>query len=252
MNSRVGLGENDAKEFLRVISPASEDNPWENEYVKVRNELMLLLLYHLGVRRGELLSIRTVDVLFQEGTLIVYRSADDPKDPRIDQPVQKTGNRKLPLNEDMLQKIQTYIQNWRSQGRLAHKNLFLFTTENGTPLSISAFTKIFKVLRIKCPQLPRDLFAHILRHTWNTRLSELADTNNMSEHEEIKIRSYLMGWAETSGTAAIYTKRHLEKKANNASLKMQEHIYENAGGDDVNKCKRKSFVSCKNNNIKRH
>ena len=234
MNGRVGLSENDAKEFLRVISPASEDNPWNNEYVKVRNELMLLLLYHLGVRRGEILSIRTLDVLFQEGTLTVHRSADDPKDPRIDQPVQKTGSRKLPLNEDMLQKIQTYIQDWRSQGRLAHKNLFLFTTENGTPLSISAFTKIFKVLRIKCPQLPRDLFAHILRHTWNTRLSELADTNNMAEHEEIKIRSYLMGWSGTSGTAALYTKRHIEKKANSASLKMQENLDPIGGSDEAN------------------
>jgi hypothetical protein len=33
-----------------------------------------------------------------------------------------------------------------------------------------------------------------------------------------------MGWSETSGTAATYTRRHTEKKAKEASLSLQSKL----------------------------
>jgi integrase len=108
----------------------------------------------------------------------------------------------------------------------ARKHDFLFVSEdNGAPLSISSLTKIFLILRTKCPDLPRDLSAHVLRHTWNDRYSETMDKRQVAEESEKKMRSYLMGWSETSGTAAIYTRRHIRKRAQEASLAMQERLF---------------------------
>jgi hypothetical protein len=41
-----------------------------------------------------------------------------------------------------------------------------------------------------------------------------------------------MGWSETSGTAALYTKRHTRHKANEALLEMQKQIQISAGVPD--------------------
>ena len=39
------------------------------------------------------------------------------------------------------------------------------------------------------------------------------DKRGASPAEEDKMRSYIMGWKEGSGTAATYTRRHIENKA---------------------------------------
>ena len=51
----------------------------------------------------------------------------------------------------------------------------------------------------------------------------LVDKKGMSAAEEEKTRSYWMGWSETSGTAALYNRRHTIEKANEASLELQDH-----------------------------
>ena len=98
----------------------------------------------------------------------------------------------------------------------------------GQPISLPALNKIFKVLRIKCPNLPDSLCPHVMRHTWNDRFSEEMDKRQTQEESEKKWRSYLMGWSETSGTAATYTRRHTRKKAQKVSLAMQEKMMNEA------------------------
>jgi integrase len=84
--------------------------------------------------------------------------------------------------------------------------------------------KVFVVLRRKCPDLPDDLAPHVCRHTWNDKFSEDMDKAKVSEETEKKMRSRLMGWSETSGTAATYTRRHVQRKAREASLALQKKI----------------------------
>jgi hypothetical protein len=47
---------------------------------------------------------------------------------------------------------------------------------------------------------------------------------SVAEREEEEFRSYSMGWAPGSGTAKTYTRRHIRKKANKASLRLQEQF----------------------------
>lgn len=43
----------------------------------------------------------------------------------------------------------------------------------------------------------------------------------MTPEREQQLRSYLMGWNPTSGTAATYNKRHIKEKAGEAVLGLQ-------------------------------
>jgi integrase len=233
LGEREALAPDSVKELLHVIDPDSADNPWQDEHSRFRNELIILWLYYLGVRRGELLGVRISDIDFRKGSVLIARRADDPTDPRRDQPNVKTRAREIPLSQLLQDKTGAYIVKYRSVLQAARKHDFLLVaSDSGAPLSIPSFAKIFNVLRAKCSSLPRNLFAHLLRHTWNDRFSEEMDKRGVGEETEKKTRSYLMGWSETSGTAATYTRRHVRKKAQEASLKMQADMAQKGRDDD--------------------
>jgi integrase len=225
INQREGLAPESAAELLRVVSPESPNNPWRDEYVRHRNALIVHWLYYLGMRRGELLGVRVSDVDFRKGTVTIHRRADDAKDPRTNQPQSKTKARELPLGDGLKSMTYAYVMSYRSTLEGAKKHDFLFCADvTGQPMSLPALNKIFKVLRDKCAGLPDSLCPHVMRHTWNDRFSEVMDKQQTPEESEKKLRSYLMGWSETSGTAAIYTRRHTRKKAQKVSLALQGQI----------------------------
>ena len=225
LDQREGLAPEDAAELLRVLPPQSPDNPWQSIYSRHRNELLVHWLYYFGLRRGELLGVRVRDVDFRKGTVTIHRRADDVDDSRKNQPQSKTKARKIPIGENLKSLTYAYVMNHRSASKGAGKHEFLFCADKtGEPLSLSAVNKVFKVLRTKCPNLPDSLCPHVMRHTWNDRYSEEMDKRKITEEDEKKTRSYLMGWSETSGTAATYTRRHIRKKAQEVLLKMQEQL----------------------------
>lgn len=222
---REGLDPDIQKRLMDVINPDSPENPWQNSEVKVRNRLFILMMLVLGARKGELLLTRIKDVNFQSNELLIRRVPDDPDDPRSYEPNTKTRDRILPFEDDLATLIEDYILTVRSKVPGAGKRDFLFTAAStGKPLSLAGVTKIFKTLRNKISDLPANLTSHVLRHTWNDRFSEMMEQNNVSEAEEKKLRSYLMGWSEFSGMAATYTKRYVRQKANEASLELQKNI----------------------------
>lgn len=225
IEQREGLSQEVVNHILKVVEPQSANNPWHDDHCRHRNELIILWLHYLGLRKGELLNIRISDINFRQGTVTVARRADDMTDPRKNQPKVKTRGREIPLSTSLIDKTNAYIMNQRSGIRGAKKHDFLFVSEDkGQPMSIPSLAKLFNVLRSKCPDLPRNIFPHIFRHTWNDRFSEEMDEKKVGAETETKTRSFLMGWSETSGTAATYTRRHVKKKAVKASLKLQESL----------------------------
>jgi len=208
-----------------VTRPDAPDNPWVDAFAQRRNALIIDWLYHLGLRRGELLSIRVSDMDFRRGVVHVSRRPDAPDDPRRSQPVVKTRAREVPLSPVLLDATRNYIVELRAARPQARKHEFLFVSASGAPLSMPGLAKVFTVLRAKVPDLPDDLTPHVLRHTWNDRFSEEMDRNKVPEDTERKARAYLMGWSEMSGTAAAYTRRHVREKAKRVSLDLQERIH---------------------------
>lgn len=226
-NSRVGLSADQRKELLTLVQVGNDRNPFTNENLQIRNQLIVYLLYYLGIRRGEMLKIKIGDINFKTNNLLIARRPDDPDEERLYPPDTKTNDRILPVKDTLMQIIKSYIFDIRLSIPGAKKHPYLLVTHKlgpycGKPLTLMSVNKILVVLRQQSDLLPDNLSPHVLRHTTNDRFSENADEEGISPADEEKSRSYLFGWQEGSGTASTYTKRHDRKKGRECALKLQE------------------------------
>ena len=213
--------------LFELIQPGSASNPFSID-VQRRNRLMILLLFYLGIRGGELLNIRIQDIDFSTNRIRIVRRADERADSRTNEPNAKTRERLLPLAESLVQELHRYITQDRRKVQNAKKNDYLFVTYKrgptvGNPISKGGYHKIFSVVRAVSPQLCAAT-GHSLRHTWNRKFSERMDAmdEQVSEERQEQVRSYLMGWREGSGTAATYNKRFIQQKGFEAALALQK------------------------------
>lgn len=233
IGQREGLKPELAEKLLNVTSPTSPENPWRGENTRIRNALLVRWFYELGLRRGEVLNVTIPDINFQSEELTVVRRADDPQDPRKDQPLVKTRDRKIPLSPGLCKLTHEYIAITRRATEGARRHPYLFIAMcTGAPLSLSAVNAIFAELRNTFDGEFDAVTPHVLRHTWNDRFSDIMDNAKVSEAEEERMRSFLMGWAPTSKTSVNYTRRHVRLKAQQVSLAMQAKQVDGMSSDD--------------------
>lgn len=230
VQAREGLDENLQKRIQEVVNPKSSENPWKNHHTRIRNQLIFMWLLGLGLRKGELLGVKLSDIDLRSGTVMIRRRADDPEETRRDPPNAKTKARLLSINGDLAEITRSYVLGPRRTMKNAQRHPFLFVaTGTGKPLTTSGLGKLFVELRRKVPGLPEDLCPHILRHTWNERFSELMDERGIAPEEEEKLRKQQMGWSDRSKMPATYTRRHVRRKANEASLALQAKSFKRNG-----------------------
>lgn len=151
-SGKEGLDEKQIALIFELFRPDSELNPFADNSVRIRNRLIFLILYHLGLRGGELLNIRIRDIDFGKNQLVVVRRADEKDDPRTNQPLVKTLDRRLPMKDTLAQEIHRYILKVRKIIPNSIKNDFLFVTHKsgptqGQPLSKSGYKKVIEVIR---------------------------------------------------------------------------------------------------------
>ncbi|CAB3831223.1 tyrosine-type recombinase/integrase [Achromobacter xylosoxidans] len=222
LDAREGLSPEVSARLLEVTARNSLENPWAGEFTKLRNELIFRWMYSFGLRRGELLNVKVSDVNFRKETVVIIRRADAPEDPRQEQPTVKTRDRLLPMAPDLCRLTHDYVIHARSRLKGARKHEYLFVADKtGAPMSLSTLNKCFAFLRTKIRELPDDFSPHVLRHTWNDNFSAAMDRLDIPAAEEQKMRSFLMGWSETSDSAQNYTRRHVREKAKKVSLHLQ-------------------------------
>jgi integrase len=226
---RLGLSTDEKQTLLLATNPGAESNPFSVGFYQARNRLIVCTLLELGLRAGELLNLRTIDINFQARTLRVVRRPDDPEDPRTRRPKVKTRGREIELNEMLLDRLFDFVTRWRRSLLHAGRHPFLFISDEGQPLSRDAVHLLFITLRRRVPGLPGNLSAHTLRHTWNDDFTELMDREKISPEKEVQIRSYLMGWSPTGTAAAAYTKRSTQRAAAEYGLRLQTPLH-NAPG----------------------
>ena len=222
------LNDDQLEVLFEVIKVGSELNPF-GEQIQRRNRLMILILYHLGIRGGELLNLRVSDIDFSKHQLKVVRRADDKNDPRVQEPNAKTLERTTLLGEILSKEIHEYITKDRRKVTNAKRNDFLFVTHKegptvGQPISKSSYYKVLNIVKTVSPDLYK-LTGHKLRHTWNRKFSEKMDSMDepVSEEKQEQFRSYLMGWKQGSGTAMHYNKRFIQEQAQKAALALQSN-----------------------------
>lgn len=222
------LNDDQLEVLFEVIRLESSLNPFSKE-VQRRNRLMILILYYLGIRGGELLNLRISDIDFSKHHLKVIRRADEKNDPRVQEPNAKTLERTTLLGEILSKELHEYIIKDRRKVTNAKRNDFLFITHKegptvGQPISKSSYYKVLNIVKTVSPDLYK-LTGHKLRHTWNRKFSERMDSMDkpVSEEQQEQYRSYLMGWKQGSGTAMHYNKRFIQEKAQKAALALQSN-----------------------------
>lgn len=204
------------------------ENPYQKIYhrtgraTRLRNIVMLRVLYQTGMRRGELLSLKLKSIIESTGrdhaSLVIERNHHDETDTRVNQPVAKTLGRIVPITFELEDQLLEYITVRSNVPNVGFDDEdFIFVNhragrDQGKPISDSVFNAALDNLKKLFPAI-EDLHPHLLRHDWNYRFSQEADDKGLSEQDEMQRRCGLMGWEERSEMAQHYNKRQVQEKA---------------------------------------
>lgn len=217
MNDRKdkSLSEEEIKKLFQLLEIEGSQNPFQKD-VQVRNRLIFTLLLNCGLRAGELLNLKVNDLNPRNYTLSIFRRHDCIEDRRLNQPLVKTGEREIPLCDELAMEIFDYIENYRDKHTKKKKHNFLFITHSsgkrvGEPLSVSAYEKIISTIKKTSPEL-KSLSGHKLRHSWNYFYSNEIDGSNLESSRKSGLRCYLMGWSKDSKMSENYNFKHISMK----------------------------------------
>ncbi|MEI2605276.1 site-specific integrase [Erwinia aphidicola] len=217
MNDRKdkSLSEEEIRKLFQLLEIEGSQNPFQKD-VQVRNRLIFTLLLNCGLRAGELLNLKVNDLNRRNYTLSIFRRHDCIEDRRLNQPLVKTGEREIPLSDELAMDIFDYIDNYRDKYTKKKKHDFLFVTHSscksvGEPLSVSAYEKIISTLKKTSPEM-KNLSGHKLRHSWNYFYSNEIDDSNLEISRKSGLRCYLMGWSKDSKMSENYNFKHISMK----------------------------------------
>jgi integrase len=197
---------------------------------RLRNVVMLRVVYETGMRVGELLSLKLKDLIEAGGGDSAYleigRNHHDVVDNRLHQPVAKTLGRKVPISEALEDQLKEYRDNWRAEvPKVGFSDEdFIFVVHRGGRSQGQALPKTaFGIGLANLKQSFRALMhlhPHLLRHDWNYRFSKQVDIEGILFSEERTLREQLMGWAPDSPMSQLYNRRHIEEKSHEIALKV--------------------------------
>lgn len=166
-----------------------DNSGFGDDYAGIRNRTIIEMLYLTGMRRSELVGLRSNDVDLAEGTVKVTGK--------------RNKQRIIPLVKPFIYRLEEYIK-VRDENITNENNGWFFTTDKGNKLYdkcvyniVNKYLALVTTIEKKSP--------HILRHTFATHmLNHGADLNSIKE---------LLGHANLSATQ-IYTHNTFEKLKN--------------------------------------
>lgn len=225
------LTHNQVIRVLDVVRPDSTENPWVNNSLKYRNQLIINFLWAIGCRRGELLKILIEDIKVNPKNgrrYLTIRSKLDLSDTRLDRPEAKTLGRHVPIDKNLSDMYDNYLIYHRGNSTGSEFIPYLFVTHNhkvSTNQALSTMA-VNKICREISEVVGFRVTPHAFRHAWNDRFSEYADKRiaegKTSEAKSESDRQKLMGWREGSSMAMHYSQRHNDKRAFEVGLELQE------------------------------
>ncbi|WGK57176.1 site-specific integrase [Pantoea sp. SS70] len=198
--------------LFNLLEIDNNENPFSSD-VRLRNRLVFLLLYHLGIRAGELLNLKIIDFDFVKKIVTIKRRHDDKSDIRKIQPLVKTLSREIPLKEELIDAVYDYVFNDREEHAKNKIHDYLLVTHGngknkGEPLTVHAYEKIISTIKDKNFIL-NNLSGHMLRHSWNYAFSRSVSKDKLKTCSEDKLRNYLMGWSDNSKMCEVYNRKFL-------------------------------------------
>lgn len=219
------------KRLRDVTAIGSDENPFRDPAVQLRNVIIIELYRATGMRTGELLSLWVEQFqLGHEPTVTVRRNHDDVHDPRTYQPTSKTKERMLPISDELAKLVQHYILEVRARIPGARRHPYVFVSHKagkafGKPLSKNGLYRIIERISAASSELA-GIHPHALRHHMNYALSLAIDEHNAAsrsndveqiirEGREQDIRAQLNGHRNKE-SGKVYNERHIREQADKA------------------------------------
>ncbi|SMC51938.1 tyrosine-type recombinase/integrase [Moheibacter sediminis] len=185
------------KQYNKVQLPFSEDELnslfaseeiFPNSFGGVRDKLIMDLFYQTGMRRNELIQLKISDINFSDKNIKVLGK--------------RNKERIIPLNDDLLNLLKTYIYSRLIQ--FSDSQELLFLTPKGKPLYDKFVYNIvnhyLSVVSTKHKKSP-----HMLRHSFATHL--------LNRGAELNAVKELLGHSSLSATQ-VYTHGSIEQLKN--------------------------------------
>lgn len=220
--------------LCECILPHSPNNPF-SFIARHRNYLIVQLTIETGLRRGAVAKLKLSDIVseWHNPRIRVTRTPNDPCDPRINKPSQKTKAHTSPVSQETMKNLLEYIEVIRPIYTKNESHEFVFVTEKGKskglPLTITGFDYVFKILS---KNLGFHLTSHMLRHKWNERFSENAEKIGIVGDHREDIRKNAMGWNENSSMGMVYNQKNLAIKAQLIQQSIQREQFKVEGDDE--------------------
>lgn len=219
------------KRLREVIAIGSDENPFSDPTIQLRNAIIIELYRVTGMRTGELLSLWVEQFhLGHEPSVSVRRNHDDVHDPRAYQPTSKTKERMLPISDELAKLVQHYILEVRARIPGARRHPYVFVSHKagktfGRPLSKNGLYRVIERVSAVAPELA-GMHPHALRHHMNYALSLAIDQHNAAsrsndaeqiirEGREQDIRAHLNGHRNKE-SGKVYNERHIREQADKA------------------------------------
>lgn len=232
-----GLTSSERIRLLEVMHPESAENPFADESIKLRNYIILLLGLHMGLRRSEMLLIKTGDIHWHNRQLSVVNLEDESIDPRTMAPQFKTHERMVVMSDDLYEAISQYETKYRyrkthtglSQARKHPFLLVAHRRNEGKPLSIKALDGVFPRVGSVAPELAH-IHPHVLRHdAVYTMLESMREELNKLTPEDRttqvqKTLTWMFGWSPESNMPGLYGAKFWKEEADKAMKRRSDKL----------------------------
>lgn len=227
INDMKGLTNQERGRLFEIMHPASPENPFANEALKLRNYIILLLGLEIGLRRSEMLLIKMTDIEWYSRELSVVNIENERTDPRTLAPQFKTHERILQMGDDLISSLKAYADLYRSSGKepfTARRHPFLLVSHRrneGKPLSIKALDGVLPRV-IEAESKLSHISTHTLRHdavytlleSMREELETLTPEDRTTKVQ--KVLTYAFGWSPESNMPNLYGAKFWKEEANRA------------------------------------
>ncbi|ALQ53649.1 Phage integrase family protein [Pseudoalteromonas issachenkonii] len=180
------------EKFRQVIRTDHPDNPFKNFDTRLRNYLLLEVLYWTGCRPSEVLSLTLDDINhdIEIPQLKFKRRHDDPSDPRKVQPTLKTQERDIEIPPALYTDLEYYIRKVRPAYKLAKSHPYIFVSHKGESSGSAMSDKNFSSGVITPLKRVDESFTNIQRRGFriyfNERFSDRIDEHNSKISQQIQ------------------------------------------------------------------
>ena len=169
-----------------------------NKVKNTRARTFLLIGLHTGMRRGEFLGLQWKDIDFKEKVIhVLHNAVVSENETMVSEKLKtKAAKRNLPPSEE--------LEAWLTERKKTSHSQYVIAMENHKPLTKSSYRSMWRLIERELPDT--HITAHILRHTYITRLFEAG--------LDVKEIQYLAGHSTMDMTLKVYT--HYDRRSREA------------------------------------